>query len=176
MIQVFSEYRGVTEYEEEAMGLMVQVVEERRQGARPPEPKPNWTRGPAPLSSFSSLSFLLLLLPSFPSPTWTRKEGGILLGVGWPPLGAPPPLGRPSPPPPLYIQRRGTPLDTTTIDPLDLLAMCGAPSTIIHLDTIVAVLRRSPASVEHHHRHHAVVLTELSSKLGWIRVRGTSSS
>ena len=36
------------------------------------------------------------------------------------------------------------------------------PSTIIHLDNIVAVLRRSPASVEHHHRHHAVVLTELS--------------
>ena len=38
------------------------------------------------------------------------------------------------------------------------------PSTIIHLDNIVAVLRRSPASVEHHHRHHAVVLTELSLK------------
>ena len=36
------------------------------------------------------------------------------------------------------------------------------PSTIIHLDNIVAVLRRSPASVEHHHRHHAVVLAELS--------------
>ena len=36
------------------------------------------------------------------------------------------------------------------------------PSTIIHLDNIIAVLRRSPASVEHHHRHHAVVLTEPS--------------
>ena len=36
------------------------------------------------------------------------------------------------------------------------------PSTILHLDNIVAVLRRSPASVEHHHRHHAVVLTKLS--------------
>ena len=36
------------------------------------------------------------------------------------------------------------------------------PSTIVHLDNIVAVLRRSPASVEHHHRHHTVVLTELS--------------
>ena len=32
---------------------------------------------------------------------------------------------------------------------------------ILHLDHIVAVLRRSPASVEHHHRHHAIVLTEL---------------
>ena len=30
------------------------------------------------------------------------------------------------------------------------------PSTIIHLGHIVAVLRRSPALVEHHHRHHAV--------------------
>ena len=38
------------------------------------------------------------------------------------------------------------------------------PSTIFHLGHIVAVLRRSPASVEHHHRHHAVVLTELSLK------------
>ena len=35
------------------------------------------------------------------------------------------------------------------------------PSTILHLDNTVAELRRSPASVEHHHRHHAVVLTEL---------------
>ena len=35
-------------------------------------------------------------------------------------------------------------------------------STIVHLDNTIAVLRRSPASVEHHHRHHAVVLTELS--------------
>ena len=36
------------------------------------------------------------------------------------------------------------------------------PSTILHLDNSVAELRQSPASVEHHHRHHAVVLTELS--------------
>ena len=35
-------------------------------------------------------------------------------------------------------------------------------STILHLDNTVAELRRSPASVEHHHRHHAVVLTKLS--------------
>ena len=36
------------------------------------------------------------------------------------------------------------------------------PSTILHLDNTVAELRRSPAPVEHHHRHHAVVLTKLS--------------
>ena len=41
------------------------------------------------------------------------------------------------------------------------LAVCGAPSTILHLGHIVAVLRRSPATVEHQDRHHAVVLTEL---------------
>ena len=34
------------------------------------------------------------------------------------------------------------------------------PSTII-LDNIVAVLRRSPPTVVHQDRHHAVVLTEL---------------
>ena len=34
------------------------------------------------------------------------------------------------------------------------------PSTIV-LDNIVVVLRRSPATVEHQDRHHAVVLTEL---------------
>ena len=35
------------------------------------------------------------------------------------------------------------------------------PSTILLLDDIVAVLRRSPATIEHQDRHHAVVLTEL---------------
>ena len=35
------------------------------------------------------------------------------------------------------------------------------PSTIFHLGSIVAVLRRSPALVVHQDRHHAVVLTEL---------------
>src|SRR3954468_14066531 len=35
------------------------------------------------------------------------------------------------------------------------------PSTILHLGHIVAVLRRSPATVEHQDRHHAVVLTKL---------------
>ena len=34
-------------------------------------------------------------------------------------------------------------------------------STIFHLGHIIAEFRRSPAPVEHHHRHHAVVLTEL---------------
>src|SRR3954468_15655395 len=38
------------------------------------------------------------------------------------------------------------------------------PSTIFHLGHIVAVLRRSPASVVHQDRHHAVVLTELLPK------------
>ena len=51
-------------------------------------------------------------------------------------------------------------MDTKLIN--DLLAVCGALSTILHLDNIVAVLRRSPASVEHQHCHHAVVLTKLS--------------
>ena len=57
----------------------------------------------------------------------------------------------------IYVAKRH-PIDTT-IDLLDLLAVCGAPSTIIHVGHIVAVLRRSPVSVEH---HHAVVLTKLS--------------
>ena len=35
------------------------------------------------------------------------------------------------------------------------------PSTIV-LDNIIVVLRRSPATVVHQDRHHAVVLTELS--------------
>ena len=34
-------------------------------------------------------------------------------------------------------------------------------STIVLLDNIVAVLRRSPAMVEHQDRHHVVVLMEL---------------
>ena len=39
--------------------------------------------------------------------------------------------------------------------------MCGAPSIVFHLGHIDVVLRQSPASVEHHNRHHVVVLTEL---------------
>src|SRR3954462_1558066 len=35
------------------------------------------------------------------------------------------------------------------------------PSTIFHLAHIVAVLRRSPASIVHQDRHHAIVLMEL---------------
>ena len=35
------------------------------------------------------------------------------------------------------------------------------PSTIVLLDHIVAVLGRSPATVKHQDRHHAVVLTKL---------------
>ena len=53
--------------------------------------------------------------------------------------------GRPPPPPLLlYIQGQGAPLETQ--------------QQII--DNIVAVLRRSPATVEHQDRHHTVVLTE----------------
>ena len=79
------------------------------------------------------------------------------------------PLGRaieragPPPPPLLYIRGGGHPLETQQLI-IDLLAVCGAPSTIFHLGHIIAEFRRSPAPVEHHHRHHAVVLTELSLK------------
>ena len=68
---------------------------------RPPFP----SSPPSPSISFSS--------PSFPSPSRTWKEGGILLGVGLPPLGAPPPLGRPSPPPPFIYGGGGYPIDTS---------------------------------------------------------------
>ena len=110
--------------------------------------------GAAPPPSFSSLSPFLdsysyYLEGGNPTPGGSRTPPGRAIGAG--------PL---SPPPLLYIRGQGHPIDTT----IDLLAVCGAPSTIIHLDNIVAVLRRSPASVEHHHRHHAVVLTELSLK------------
>ena len=35
------------------------------------------------------------------------------------------------------------------------------PPSIIVLDNIVVVLRRSPVTVEHQDPHHAIVLTEL---------------
>ena len=138
-----------------------QLVEEERRprGSRAPlPPSPNWTRrgGGAPLS-FPPLSFPLLsyshLEGGSPTPGGSRTPHGAR--QGWP---APSPSSTP-----LYTGREAPPRDTT-IDPLDLLAVCGAPSTIIHLDNIIAVLRRSTASVEHHHRHHAVMLTKLSLK------------
>ena len=78
------------------------------------------------------------------------------MGVGLPPWARHPPWPAPSSTP-LYMGAGGTPETQQLI--IDLLAVCGAPSTII-LDNIVAVLRRSPAMVEHQDSHHAVVLTE----------------
>ena len=84
------------------------VVEEERQqevARSPPCPNPKWERegGAAPLL----LPSLHLLLP--PSPSWNRKGGQNLLGVGLPPMGAPPPLSRPSSSTPLYTWPEGTP-------------------------------------------------------------------
>ena len=66
MIQVFFGGTGeLREYEEEVMGLMGQVVEERRQDKRwrvPPSPKPNWTKGADSPFLLFFLSFLLPLL------------------------------------------------------------------------------------------------------------------
>ena len=81
------------------------------------------------------------------------------MGVGL--LLARPPPGRPHPLlDPLYTGAGGTPRHKL-IHVILFLAVCGAPATII-LDNIVVVLRRSPATVEHQDRHHAIMLTELS--------------
>ena len=65
VIQVFSEYRGVTGIEERG---------QKEGGACPPS-GPNWTRGAAPFSFSLSPSFLL---------SYSGKERGILLGLGSP--------------------------------------------------------------------------------------------
>ena len=113
---------------------------------------PNWTReGGRTLPSFS-----------FPLPfSYSHKERRSPTpgGSRTPPLARPPPWPAASPLL-LYIRGQGGTPSTHLI--YDILAVCGAPSTILHLDNTVAELRRSPASVEHHHRHHAVVLTKLS--------------
>ena len=117
---------------------------------------PNWTReGGRPLPSFS-FSLPLFLF---------HMGGGILLGLGSP--SRTPHLVRPLLGPassslaPLYTGAGGTP-ETQQLICLIFWPCAVPPSTIVHLDNTVAVLRRSPASVEHHHRHHAVVLTKLS--------------
>ena len=107
--------------------------------------------------------------PLFPSPSPSLSfPPSFLVGLGkgslaptrrrTPPLSLAR-LGQPASPLLLYIRGRGH-LRTHLI--YDILAVCGAPSTILHLDNNVAELRRSPASVEHHHHHHAVVLTKLT--------------
>ena len=132
--------------------------EERRlgQGRAPLPPSPNRTRrgGRRPPSFLPSTSSLLPLLVQ------QGKGGGPAPGRRRTPPGAPHLLGRQPSPCSFIYGGKGAPLDTQLI--YDILAVCGAPSTILHLDNIVVVLRRSPASVEHHHRHHAVVLTKLS--------------
>ena len=69
------------------------------------------------------------------NPTPTRRRIPPLLGAH---------QGRPASPLLLYIRGRGAPKDTQ----VDCSKPCVVPpSTIIHLDHIVAVFRRSPASV-----------------------------
>ena len=124
-------------------------------GPRAPSPSgPNWTRGAAPLS--------FLLSPSFPpSPTPTRKEGVLLpVGVGLP-LARPPPRAGLLLPCSFIYGGRGHPRTHKLIYGSFLSRVRCPPSTIVLLDNIVAVLRRSPATVEHQDRQHAVVLTEL---------------
>ena len=121
------------------MGLCGREGKEANEGVLP-KPNPNWEGGrPPPLSFLPPSS-------SFPLPLQIGK-GGVLLpeGVGLPPWARLLLLAGPLLPSFIY-RGGGHPIDTT-IDPLDLLAVCGAPSTIIHLGHIVAVLRRSPASV-----------------------------
>ena len=120
-----------------------------------PWTSPNWTReGGRPLPSFSfSLPF------SYSNKERRSPTPG---GSRTPPLARPPPRPAASPLAPLYTGAGGHPIDTT-IDHSSL-SRVRCPPTILHLDNIVAVLRRSPASVEHHHRHHAVVMKNLSLK------------
>ena len=134
-------------------------MEKRRGGQgrpRAPSPSsPNWTRrGARP-------PFLPLSLPLPPSPNPTRKGGSPTPGGSRTPPGAPPPGGPPLPPCSFIYGGRGHPKDTT-IDHLIFSPCAVPPSTLVHLDNTVVVLTRSPASVERHHRHHAVVLTKLS--------------
>ena len=72
------------------------------------------------------------------------------------------PRGRPHLPPPSFIYGgRGAPHDTQ-VDLRDhSLAVCGAPLHHIPPRSYRPEFRRSHAPVVHHHRHHAVVLTEL---------------
>ena len=79
----FPEYREVTGTPRGVNGPSWALVEEVRRrtggGARTPKPNPNWVRvwGWPPFPS--------LPLPLPYSPTWTRKEGNLLLlGVGIP--------------------------------------------------------------------------------------------
>ena len=62
----------------------------------------------------------------------------------------------------LYIRGQGGTLETHKLIYGSFLSRVRCPpSTIFHLGHIIAEFRRSPAPVEHHHRHHAVVMTEL---------------
>ena len=110
---------------------------------------------------------------------WRRgpaKEGGAPKGGSPTPTGSRTPLGRAierAGPPLLHsfiYGGRGHPIDTT----IDLLISlpCAVPPSTILLDNIVAVLRQSPATIEHQDRHHAIVLTELFPDTLWDRSPG----
>ena len=142
------------------MGLIGPYGKEGKGPQGWPHPSPwsgsNWTReGGRPLPSFS-FSLPLFLF---------HMGGGILLGLGSP--SRTPHLVRPLLGPassslaPLYTGAGGHPMTHKLIYGSFLSRVWCPPSTIFHLGHIVAEFRRRPAPVEHHHRHHAVVLTEL---------------
>src|SRR4051812_9983967 len=123
------------------------------QAARPLPPSPNRTRkGGAPPFPLLPPPFLL---------QQGKRGGSPTPGGSRTPPGAPH-GGRPHPPlPPLYTGAGGHPRTNKLIFVIVPQPCAVPPSTIFHLGHIVAVLRRSPVSVEHHHHHHAVVLTKL---------------
>ena len=136
-IVILPEYRRGYRNPLEAIGPYGPKWRKRRGGqgaaARPsPQVRIGQGWGGAPLS-FPPLS------PSLSSPNPTRKREGVLLPVGVGLL-----LARPSWPaashPSSFIY--GGTLETQQLI-IDLLAVCGAPSTIVHLDNTLAVLRRS---------------------------------
>ena len=124
VIGYIPEYRGVTGTPRGVNGPHGPKVEKRRGGQGRP-------RAPPPLVRIGQGGgrppFLPPLSPFLPPLLLGQGKEGVLLPVGVGLLPGAPPPGRPPLPPCSFIYGgRGAPLDTP-IDPLDLLAVCGAP-------------------------------------------------
>ena len=151
MIRVFSGVpEGFRTPPGEVMGLIGPYGKERSRPQGLLRPSPCWSELDKGLGGRNTSLSFSLSLPSFPLPRWNPTRT-------WSPSRTlPSPLAASFPLPPLYTEE-GHPLETHNCP----IAVCGALTSVFTSVIFSESLGEALPESLHHHRRHAVVLTEL---------------